>query len=56
MKEKVDPNLEFLTDIELAILQSEARNLGDKDFVDDILIELGKRQKLRLHNAKQSYK
>jgi hypothetical protein len=39
------PNLEFLTDIELALLQSEARKLADQDFVNAILIELGKRQK-----------
>jgi len=39
------PNLEFLSDTDLVILQSDARKTGDKDFVNAILIELSKRQK-----------
>ncbi len=39
------PSLKYMTDLELVVLQSEARKTGDTDFVDAILIELGKRQK-----------
>jgi len=39
------PNLEHMTDMELVVLQSEARKTKDTDFVNAILIELGKRQK-----------
>ena len=37
------PNLENMSDLELAIMQSEARKTGDTDFVNAILMELGKR-------------
>ena len=50
------PNLGFLSDIDLVILQSEARKTGDQDFVNAILIELGNREKIKIDNEPGLFK
>ena len=48
MPDYTDFDFNLFSDLELVSMQSESRKIGDVDFVNAILIELGRRQKARL--------